>query len=761
MYAPDEEYLNVALTHLLPEHYSATAGAGVREILRGLADRLIARHQDRWLADALKTPHSPAAAEAFAALGRAVRAGDANQPTAGAEARTAERLFRAAGSPAGWLYAGFQQVFALKLAGQYRACAGAVQRLRQSLRPYPYAALAVQTLLEEANCETWTGELDSAGASGDEALDQAHRHAYDVLLLRAKGFSAARQDHMGNAAKAWRENYSGLTLYWSAKLPLIRAQLFYSALALAEQRSNPYSAAAWSRELISIASILQRADLRASALWQLGMAELYAGLRDAAYRDFDLAVQARPSMRSDIMPAILLARLEASRGELDKALARLLAIREHAEDASPLLLLQFKAALGSLRLRRREYADARQLLEGAAQIGEASWSSTREAERVSWMRAMVDIYRGLVEADIRTSADGRPARRRWSLYRARLFAHGPVAAAEADSVSPGQARLSFAELSSGVAAWLETGRGSWFREIPSPQMLRDAAGRLARDCANAASREEVLRAEALDLSQRLLGTWDAELDGIESLVVETDGPVAQVPWSALVRSNRHYWSRDFAVRVRAGAASGVEPAAPLARVAHSLVVGAPFIEGEDLAPLPYAMEEAKQVSALFRRSTLLEGPQATLSDVRSQLAAAELFHFTGHGYGGEGGGLMLRGPSGRLAVLRAADIQDLDLSRCRLVVLGGCSTAAGESGGPGDPQSLVRSFLHAGAGEVVAGLWDLDLEGTQELMRGFYREMKTGLPVAESLRRAAAAVRAEPAYAHPYYWAGLEVFSNN
>ena len=73
----------------------------------------------------------------------------------------------------------------------------------------------------------------------------------------------------------------------------------------------------------------------------------------------------------------------------------------------------------------------------------------------------------------------------------------------------------------------------------------------------------------------------------------------------------------------------------------------------------------------------------------------------------------------------------------------------------------MRAFLHAGAEDVVAGLWDLDSAGTQLLVAKFYESLLSGSPVAESLSKAAAAVRSDSRYAHPYYWAGLEVFTGN
>jgi CHAT domain-containing protein len=342
-----------------------------------------------------------------------------------------------------------------------------------------------------------------------------------------------------------------------------------------------------------------------------------------------------------------------------------------------------------------------------------------------------------------------------------LFARGNAVTVTQDAVAPGEARLSFAELPSGLAIWLETGRGLDFRWVKATEPLYAAADRLARGCASEGSPAAVVRAEAKDLSRQLLGSWDGQLDGSRTLVVETDGPVGQVPWLALVRQNGHYWSDDFAVRIRAGASGGAA-VAPVAPDSLALVVGAPAFSGrESLAPLPNALAEAEKVSRLFRRSIPLMGRSAVLSEIRERLAQAQLFHFTGHGYGGEGGGLLLRGAAGGPALLRAADIQDLDLTRCSLVVLAGCSTAAGERSGPGDPQSLVRGFLHAGAGNVVAGLWDLDSAGTQMLVDKFYESLLSKFPVAESLRKAAAAVRSDSRYTQPYYWAGLEVFSRN
>ena len=67
-------------------------------------------------------------------------------------------------------------------------------------------------------------------------------------------------------------------------------------------------------------------------------------------------------------------------------------------------------------------------------------------------------------------------------------------------------------------------------------------------------------------------------------------------------------------------------------------------------------------------------------------------------------------------------------------------------------------FLRAGVGEVVASSWNLDSAGARKFMEEFYQLILRGASVAESLRQATANLRSAGIYAHPYYWAGLEVF---
>ncbi|MGA3042896.1 MAG: CHAT domain-containing protein [Bryobacteraceae bacterium] len=766
MKAPDEEYLKVAATHLLPQYYGARPDAGTGRVLQRMAEALVARHGDAWLRDALKTPHTAGAGEAFAALGRAVVAEDSDHwDRSSEEAMTAARLFRSAGSQAGALRAQFEGVYTLQMRSRFVPCVSESALLERALRGKSYAWLRTQALLESAICERWAGDFNQAWENHRRAIQAASQGRYSVLLLRAIYLSAIWQKDTGSVAVAWRGFVRGLDRFWGGSYPLVRAQNLYSELSLLAPRSNDaYSAVAWARESVETGASLGRPYVEAGALYQLALTEMSVGSPDLAAGHRRQASASLAKLPSDdqrqmrVAYTIELAEAEANLGEVEQPLAQLTGLDVEASET--LLRLRFAAVLGRLELRQDKYAASKNLLQGALTIGESSRAALSEADRLPWVRAMADIYRALVECEIRNRADPRQSWELWSRYRAALFDQASAMNAGGDAAIPGEAVLSFAELPSGVGAWLGTSRGVHFRWLdPQTKAVQEAADRLVRGYANPRSPEAVLREDARQLSEWLLGSWDRELDTAQTVVIESDGRLSSMPWPALVRSNGRYWSEDFAIKIRVGAGRPSQPSLPLATAKSILVIGDPAVDGDrDLAPLQDARREAENVSSRFTRSVLLEGSRATLSEVRTRLGGAEVFHFAGHGYGGDGGGLILRGTGGGPALLTAGEIQDLHLSRCRLAVLSGCATGSGERDGPGDPQSLVRAFLHAGTGEVVASLWNLDSAATQVLMDEFYTAMFSGAPADQSLRKAAAAVRAKVEYRHPYYWAGLQVF---
>jgi CHAT domain-containing protein len=114
------------------------------------------------------------------------------------------------------------------------------------------------------------------------------------------------------------------------------------------------------------------------------------------------------------------------------------------------------------------------------------------------------------------------------------------------------------------------------------------------------------------------------------------------------------------------------------------------------------------------------------------------------------------GHDGRLEVHEVAGLQ----LNAGLVVLSACETAlgAGElSDVPAgdDWLGLVRTFLQAGADNVVATLWKVEDRATAQLMGSFYAGIAAGSGPSHALAVAQRHMISDPATMHPFFWASF------
>jgi CHAT domain-containing protein len=94
----------------------------------------------------------------------------------------------------------------------------------------------------------------------------------------------------------------------------------------------------------------------------------------------------------------------------------------------------------------------------------------------------------------------------------------------------------------------------------------------------------------------------------------------------------------------------------------------------------------------------------------------------------------------------------LPLDRARLVALSACETGKTSVATGDETVGMIRGLLFAGARAFVLSRWRVDAASTSLWMRTFYAEAQEN-PMGEAARRAILAVRADPAYQHPYFWA--------
>jgi CHAT domain-containing protein/Tfp pilus assembly protein PilF len=175
-----------------------------------------------------------------------------------------------------------------------------------------------------------------------------------------------------------------------------------------------------------------------------------------------------------------------------------------------------------------------------------------------------------------------------------------------------------------------------------------------------------------------------------------------------------------------------------------------------LPRLSYAEGEARSVASLLGVQPLL-GSDATASVLRNQAGNYDIVHLIAHfdldSQHPLSSRILLGQGKGEEGSLELNDVFGLDFRNTNLVVLSGCQSQRGARTRGDDVIGLSRAFIYAGSSSVMASLWSVDDDATQQLMIAFYTHLKEGLSKAEALGAAQADVRHK--YPNPFYWAGF------
>jgi CHAT domain-containing protein len=194
-----------------------------------------------------------------------------------------------------------------------------------------------------------------------------------------------------------------------------------------------------------------------------------------------------------------------------------------------------------------------------------------------------------------------------------------------------------------------------------------------------------------------------------------------------------------------------------------LVMGSP--RGRDIfvteVPIPQSEEEAKYVAAKFGARPILGAAANSITFIKNA-PESDLIYLAAHGIAGSGSRAdPLRDSYIVLSDTRmaASTIKEFGENglKARLVVLSACQTGLGrvtEAGVVG----LARTFLDAGAGNVVMSNWNIDDDATRILMEYFIDALDNNQP-SEALRLAQ--LKLIEKYPDPALWASFNVFGNH
>jgi CHAT domain-containing protein len=327
--------------------------------------------------------------------------------------------------------------------------------------------------------------------------------------------------------------------------------------------------------------------------------------------------------------------------------------------------------------------------------------------------------------------------------------------------------------------WLVTANSLDAYELPGRPVIQAAAKKLHE----AWTRNEP--ATGRELSDLLLGGVAGKLAN-KRIVVAAEGALEYIPFAALpVPGGKAGLLIDSHEIVNVPSASAMfvlrRDAAGRKRAPNTLAIFAdPVFSAQDLRMpaltrdaaagtfdrLPGTRREAQQIAALAgtaRTFQAMDFEASRTAALSPQLASYRIIHFATHGIldsrHPELSGLVFSMVDRKGAPLNGFvgtnDIYNMRL-HADLVVLSACETALGaEIAGEG-LVGLTRGFMYAGSPRVVASLWRVPDLATAELMRQFYEGMlNRGVAPAAALRQAALALRQQPKWASPYYWAAF------
>lgn len=203
--------------------------------------------------------------------------------------------------------------------------------------------------------------------------------------------------------------------------------------------------------------------------------------------------------------------------------------------------------------------------------------------------------------------------------------------------------------------------------------------------------------------------------------------------------------------------------------------------------LPGTEDELRAIDAVLKghgwKTHLFTKGAATEGNLKS-VASPAILHLASHGFFSSDvvtlnttakkeflfhSGIVLSGANQSLAngntsfendgIVTAFEVMNLDLSNTHLVVLSACETGLGKVENGEGVFGLQRSFMQAGADNVLISLWKVDDDATRELMITFYGHLAKGNTMHDALKKAQRAAAAETL--DPSLWGAFVLVGKN
>jgi CHAT domain-containing protein len=756
------------------ESWLSTDGSEItKNALENLAMELEKRHHDPWLRDLLKVRSRPGGQ---AALRRLSEAWTANQQgehlRAGTAASAAEGMFEQLGSSAGVLRARLEYAYSVDRVWKEKECMQVLPHLLPEARRHHYVWLEGQALLEQASCLAQTRKI-----SVIELRLQAERWVgktgYLGISLRAQSFLLEPYGGLDSRVRIWRQGIKSLTTFWKEALPPLRGYFpYFSLAASAREAGQLETALAFLQEGIRLLRQSPNRPLLALVLSYLGSWQMQNQLEAEGQQSFlemeQIFSQLNPDEVKQFWRDSQINRAEAENisGQPRSALTRLQTLVAGTPfpylDFGPTQRRRLLPTFGNVYLALRDLDLASKHFQQMLSEQRHDLDKIKDrTQRNSAQRETGTAWKGLATVQL-LHGDKEQALQTWEAFRGGWMADPEPKAIQVPS---GTAFLVFAHLNQRLYAWLLTANGfkqNWI-DATAAKKLAFQFSALAADPDSPAG---AVQKSGKELYHLLIEPFEDKLAATDVLIVDADQELAAIPWAALPDRKGNILLTRYAIsQVESWMEISTSPQLPVTDFGRPLIVVEPALGPELAGTYPVLRDVRRQAEGLHGMlpdAAYLPGAKAELQATTKALSIATMMHFAGHGISNGGFGALLLAPPAedrqRIELLTAEEIEKLNLSKLSLAVLASCSSGEGENRGSVDLDSLVRGFMKAGTRRVIAARWNLRADKTADMMSPFYTLLLKKVPPAEALRQAALEIHANPRTAHPYYWAGLQVF---
>ena len=788
-----EDYLDRAIDTWLPLAYRERPPD--RETLQALQLlALISRrhHGDQWLTDMLKNRPSQNWSQALAALGEAVvnnRKGDIEGERVAAS--RAAKLFALAGSSAGKARADAELEYVFHRTSDAKNCLRTAAELAREIRVNHYAWLDSYLLMEQAVGYALTSQSGRTQQVLAAAVQKTEADRYGTLHLRAVGMEASFKMTEGDIVEGWSRDMRGLAQYWNGVFPPLRGYQFYADLAIAaEDQKYWHLAYVLRKEAAEINALTGDHAREFIAYFAVAQAARMAGLN----READDALQ-KTSAELKLLPDSDATRTYWTYNQLEQAKldgqaqhpARGLALLDEIEarvkqsHSSP-LLMDFHSTEGDLRLMLNQVKQAKDAFQVALEAAKADLATLKDPhDRLAWQKRTESLCRTFVEL-LLNEGNSQEALAFLEAHRGAVFPdveqtlsdiagapHSLVAFEGGAAMQPiGQPVVVYAIFPRQLAILVYNHGEINGKLVPVPAMqLERTVQRFYTQCSDSSSDLKELQKNSKQLYDWLIEPIEPFVKASKALSIEPDGILKQVPFRALLNPEQQYLGDIYHVHLIPGIAylRHIRNPGVITRQTKGLFAGvsASAAAEHGLPAIPSAEKEAANLGAKFFHAHIFKGQDAEVSVIERELPEAEVFHFAGHVLKTQDGVTLLvsSAVANEPGYLDSARLRQLKLKGLQLVVLSGCSTGVELDRSRPQLDQMVEIFLEKGVPQVVASLWNVDTLATADTMESFYDQMVSGKTVANSLQASTRLVRSNAETAHPYYWAGFEIFGGS